>query len=188
MTTSSNHLQSCQNDKDMNDIVDVRDSEDLFINKDAIDVTVETSVDEKEKTNKTTTTMRMTKKKTESPLGLPCRLFFLSFFFFLFAAYRWSICATSTVYLKKHSLIDSCLAMLSLLYEPNMRVQGLIYMYTDDAVCCPFDYLSMRNPISIRTVCVCLRGSLKETKTNRENCLKNSPIVITHSNDGIDVE
>jgi hypothetical protein len=64
---------------------DVRHIEDLFISKYRINVAAETSVDEKEK---------MT-EKNESPLGLPCRLFYLllslSLAFFLFAAYRWSI-------------------------------------------------------------------------------------------------
>lgn len=63
-------------------------------------------------------------------------------------------------------------------------------MYTDDAVCCPFDYLSMRNPISIRTVCVYLCGSLKETKqkTERNTGEKILHLVITHQNARIDVE
>ena len=110
----------------MNDIVDVRDSEDLFINKYAIDVTVETSVDEKEKKEEEHDEDEA-KKRVPTWIALSSFLFLL---FFLFAAYRWSICATSTVYLKKHSLIDSCLAMLSLFIRTEHASLGSnIYIY-----------------------------------------------------------
>ncbi len=128
-------------EEDKNDC-DVRHIEDLFISKYRINVAGETSVDEKE-------------KKT-SPYSDCLIVSSFSLAFFLFAAYRWSISGSSTVYLKKRSLIDSSLVMLSLYIYTNRacNFRILIYVYTDDAVCCPFDYLLMRNPSSIRLVCV----------------------------------
>jgi len=99
--------------EDDTNVCDVRHIEDLFISKYRINVAAETSVDDEGKED----------EEKKSPLGFPCCLFFLPFFlaFFLFAAYRWSIYSSGTVYLKKRSLIDSCLVVFSIC-EPSMRV------------------------------------------------------------------
>ncbi len=90
----------CRMSEEDTNVYDVRHIEDLFISKYRINVAAETSVDEKKKEED---------EEKESLVGLPCRLFYLSLAFLLFAAHRWSIYGSGTVYLKKRSLIDSSL-------------------------------------------------------------------------------
>jgi hypothetical protein len=101
----------CHISEEDTNVYDVRHIEDLFISKYRINVAAEASVDEKKKED----------EEKESPVGLPCRLFYLSLAFFLFVAYRWSIYGSGTVYLKKRSLIDSSLVVFST-YESSMQV------------------------------------------------------------------